>query len=161
MKKLVLSVLLFSCLAYSAMLPSSEADNDAGINQHRQVQTHPMRYAIHDEKLRETMLRLNTLVSFSEQPAAPLSKENKRFLEDLVDTVSVVVDSAVFLRSQKQVEHLGAEQLAMYKQLAERLYVEAVAIDVNARNMKLEEMNQAFIDLNHTCIRCHGMFRDL
>ena len=148
-------------LLFTRSMEVYAGEDDAGVNRHRQVGTHASRYGIHDAKLRETMLQLNTLVSFSEQPQAPLSQDNKEFLEELVSTVSTVVDSAVFLKKQDKVEHLGKEQLGMYKQLAEKLYVEAVSIEVNARKMKLEEMNQAFIDLNQTCIRCHGMFRDL
>lgn len=164
MRMVVLCIFIGLCiLLYSTSLSSSgdEYGMDAGVNQHRQVQTHASRYAIHDTRLRETMLQLNTLVSFSEQPAAPLTKENRDFLQGLIDTVSVIVESADFLKTEKKIAHLGDEQMAIYTRLGEQLYSEAVSIDHNAKKLELEEMNQAFLNLNQTCIKCHNLFRSL
>lgn len=160
MKHAVLPAVLF-CLGWQTGFASGDNPGDAGINRHRMVQTDPGRFAIHDAELRETMLRLNALVSYSEQPGAPLTKENRRFLQELLDTVSSIAESADFLKKQKRIAHLGEEQMQAYTDLAERLYEDAVSIELNARTMQLEEMNAAFLDLNQTCIKCHQLFRSL
>lgn len=134
---------------------------DPGVNRHRQVDTQSKRYAIHDQQLRETMLQLNALVSWSEQPSMPLDEDSKVFLQKLIDTVRLVAESASFLQEADSIEHLDEAQFTTYAKLAEQLYEEAVAIDMNARNMNLAEMNQAFLELNQTCIGCHTLFRGL
>lgn len=161
--KLVIACIVVGLLALlnTKGLAGGENETGAGVNQHRQVQTHASRYAIHDTRLRETMLRLNTLVSYSEQPGSPLTKENRDFLQGLIDTVAAVAESAEFLKQEKKIDHLGDEQMAIYRDLADKLYIEAVSIDLNAKKMKLEEMNEAFLNLNQTCIKCHSLFRSL
>lgn len=136
-------------------------DGQGGVNQHRQVQTDVIPYQVHDEQLRETMLQLNALVSYSEQPAAPLDNESKEFLQELIDTIGVVASSAESLKQSDKIDHLNDEQLSRYTALTDQLYSEAIEIDINARQMNVEEMNQAFLNLNQTCISCHKLFRSL
>jgi len=136
-------------------------EEDAGIHRHRQVQTDAAPFAIHDEQLRETMSRLNALVSYSEQPEMPLSKDSRQFLQELIDTVGVVADSAQQLRRAEKRDHLGEEQLQIYNTLADQLYNEAVNIDMNAKQMNIRDMNEAFVNLNQVCIACHSLFRSL
>jgi cytochrome c556 len=132
-----------------------------GVNQHRQVQTDANPYQIHDEQLHETMSQLNALVSYSEQPAAPLDNDSKEFLQKLIDTVGVVASSAESLKKTDKINHLNDEQLSRYTELADQLYGEAIEIDINARQMNVEETNEAFLNLNQTCISCHKLFRSL
>jgi len=151
---LMLVLLLFASSGVSA-------GGEEGVNQHRQVQTEANPYQVHDEQLRETMLQLNALVSYSEQPAAPLDNDSKEFLQKLIDTVGVVASSAESLKQADKIDHLNDEQWSKYTKLTDQLYSEAVEIDINARQMNLEEMNDAFLNLNQTCISCHKLFRSL
>ncbi len=101
------------------------------------------------------MLRLNTLVSFSEQPGFPLSHESSEFLTDLIDTAAQVAKSA------QQLKKDNSNESSQFSTLAEQLYEQAVSIEMNARNMNLEEMNNSFSELNQLCISCHKMYRGL
>jgi cytochrome c556 len=145
------------------LFASSGASDEGqdGVNQHRQVQTDANLYQIHDEQLRETMFQLNALVSYSEQPAVPLDNDSKEFLQKLIDTVGVVASSAESLKQTDKIDHLNDEQWSKYTKLTDQLYGEAIEIDINARQMNVEEMNEAFLNLNQTCISCHKLFRSL
>jgi cytochrome c556 len=139
----------------------ASGDGQDGVNQHRQVQVQPGQYSIHDDQLRETMFQLNALVSYAEQPTAPLDEQSKEFLQNLIDTVGVVASSAESLKQATQTEGLDEEQWTKFSDLADQLYSEAIDIELNARKVKVEEMNRAFLNLNQTCIACHKLFRSL
>ena len=140
---------------------TATTNEDGGVNQHRQVEADDNPYAIHDAQLHETMMQLNALVSYAEQPTAPLDEDSKAFLIELLNTVELVARSAQSLKQAKKLEHLSDEQFVGFKALAEHLYSEAIYIDMNAKKMNVEEMNKAFLNLNQTCISCHKLFRSL
>ena len=153
-KKLL--VFSLSGLIVSTLLSGSVISKEnAGINRHRQVQAVTLPHQVHDKKLREIMLRLNALVSFSEQPGFPLSHESSEFLTELIDTAALVANSALQLKED------DANESPQFSTLAEQLYEQAVSIEMNARNMNLEEMNNSFSELNQTCISCHKLYRGL
>ncbi len=140
----------------SLLLPALiYAGGDEEINRHRQVQTENLPHEVHDKKLREIMLRLNALVSFSEQPGFPLTNESSEFLTELIDTAALVAASAL------QLKESGSSEMSEFSFLAEQLYEQAVSIELNAKNMNLDEMNSSFSGLNQTCISCHKMYRGL
>ena len=82
-------------------------------------------------------------------------------MRELIDTVGEVVKSAESLKQIDPTGDLGTEQVSTFNSLANQLYNEAVNIEINAREVNLEEMNQAFLNLNQTCIACHSLFRGL
>jgi cytochrome c556 len=154
-----IGILMLVLLLFAGSGMSDERQD--GVNRHRQVQSDASPYQIHDEQLRETMLQLNALVSYSEQPAVPLDNDSKEFLQKLIDTVGVVASSAESLKQTDKIDHLNDEQWSKYTKLTDQLYSEAIEIDINARQMNVEEMNEAFLNLNQTCISCHKLFRNL
>ena len=151
-----LKVFILSYLIVLVALPVSLASaENAGVNRHRQVQNNTLPHQVHDKKLREIMLRLNALVSFSEQPGFPLTKDSNDFLDELIDTATLVAASALQLKEDKP------DELSEFSTLADQLYEQAVAIEINAKKMNLEEMNKSFSELNQTCISCHKTYRGL
>lgn len=150
--------IIFSGLIYAENQAQVEEE---GVHQHRRVQAREIRYGIHSKHLHEQMLQLNALVSYSQQPTIPLDHDSVAYLKKLIDTVGEVVKSAQTLKQMDPDGDLGTEQVSTFNALAEQLYIEAVNIEINARDMKLEEMDKAFRNLNETCIACHSMFRGL
>ena len=134
---------------------------ESNIHQHRQLQTGTVPHQLHDAKLREIMLRLNALVSYSEQPHLPLNNDSKEFLRELIDTAALVAESSLTLKDEENTGQLPPQEQARFHELAEQLYQQAVAIEINARNMNIDEMNKAFGDMNQVCISCHRLFRAL
>ncbi len=161
MKKVSFPYWLFTPIFLFLSIGVVSGKNESGVNQHRQVQTEASPYAIHDDQLRETMLQLNALVSFAARPTTPLDKNSKEHLHKLLDTVDVVAKSAELLKQTSKLEHLSDEQFMQFMALADQLHNEAINIDINARELKVEEMNEAFLNLNEKCVACHKLFRSL
>ncbi|MFT7460683.1 MAG: hypothetical protein ACI909_003371 [Planctomycetota bacterium] len=163
-RKLKLSAICLIFLSVTCLYPfkgTADENEQNVITRHRQVRTHATPYDIHNDQLRETMFRLNALVSYSPEPVIPLDNDSTEFLQQLIDTVRVIVKSAESLKKKTQINHLGAEQIEKYSALADKLYEEALAIDDSAKKNDAEEMNRAFLNLNQTCIACHTLFRGL
>ena len=152
-------VLLAAFLLTVCMNVSTQAEDD--IHQHRRVQTRSILYGVHSEQLYETMLRLNTLISYSQHSALPLDHEKNEFLQQLIETTDEVVKSAQSLKEIDPADKLGTEQTSTFISLADQLHTEALNIKINTKNMNIEELNQAFDKLNQTCNTCHKLFRGL
>ena len=152
---------LLMLISFCLFSGTATTNEEASVNQHRQIQADDNPYAVHDAQLRETMMQLNALVSYAEQPTAPLDEDSKGFLLELLNTVEIVARSAESLKQAKKLEHLSDDQYVGFKALADHLYSEAIHIDLNAKLMNIEQMNEAFLNLNQTCISCHKLFRSL
>ena len=154
-----MKVIKLLVLAGVFLAPLSLADSN--IHQHRQLHTGAVPHQLHDAKLREIMLRLNTLVSYSEQPHLPLDNDSKEFLRELIDTAALVAESGLKLKEEGKDGRLPQQEQSRFDGFATQLYQQALSIEINARNMNIDEMNRAFGDLNQVCISCHRLFRAL
>ena len=90
-----------------------------------------------------------------------MDEEGQAYLNDLIASVDVVLQTAFELQQVIPGGDLGTEQVSTFASLAKQLQQQATDIKQHAENMQTEEMNQAFLQMNQTCITCHSLFRGL
>jgi len=146
---------------YLAAVSTGALTQEENIHRHRQVQTRTITYDFHSTRLHETMLQLNALITYAQNPALPLEHEKNDFLQQLVATTTAIAESAQALAQIDPTNEPGSAQVSKFKSLADQLRSEALNIEFNTRNMNIEAMNRSFDRLNQTCISCHRLFRGL
>jgi len=117
-------------------------------------------HTVHSKKLLETMQRLNILSRNRDAPVRESDERRNEYLQNLIDTAGEVVVAAEALDKAGPEGDMDRNERAVFHTMAERLYVEAANIEIQARDSNFMELQEAYRRLDETCNDCHRLFRD-
>ncbi|MEX2525020.1 MAG: hypothetical protein WD750_08685 [Gammaproteobacteria bacterium] len=117
-------------------------------------------HAVHSEELLDTMQRLNILMRNREAPVRESDEWRTEYLQSLIDLAGEVVVSAEALGKSGAGDEMDRNEQAVFHTMADRLYVEAANIEIQARNSNFMELRDAYRRLDETCSACHSLFRE-
>lgn len=143
-------LVLFLCLAFSACrTPVVPAAADATLASH---------YA-HSEKLRATMLRIESLVHDRQFTQSEIDAIRMRQAHVLNERLVTLVNTTDELMESSSWSSLDATQQVVFRQLADLLRSQAIEIERVARTGSSRELEERFQRLNAVCDACHQLYR--
>lgn len=116
-------------------------------------------HAVHSEELLGTMQRLNILVRNREAPVRETDEWRTEYLQELIDLAGEVIIAAESLSESDAADGMDRNEQAVFHTLADRFYVEAANIEIQARNSDFTGLQDAYRRLDETCSACHRLFR--
>ncbi len=150
------AVVLLTCLAGACL--RTPDDPRAGTAEHPEGEARL--HAVHSEELLATMQRLNMLVRNREAPVRETDEWRMEYLQSLIDLAGEVTISAEELGKSGVEKEMDRNEQAVFHTLADRLYVEAANIEVQARHSNFMQLEDAYNRLDETCNACHRLFRN-
>lgn len=150
-KFLLLSVgLLTACSSTTTSSLMTAGRSDTG---------QPALHAVHDNELRELMLRMDVLMQERFMTEVQVDNERRKYTQRIADTalrLSQTVDTIVGKMpglSLTQVEQ------STFLALASKLNQQARSLNEIARHNRVDEIDGALHQINTTCVSCHALFR--
>lgn len=116
--------------------------------------------AIHSEKIRAIMRRLNSLAYEREYTELRIQQMRAEQIELLVQTAGELARSAGKLPEITAQDRLGEEEQTTFRAMAAQLHRETLKLREYAQNRQYGEMARGYQRLHRTCNACHELFRE-
>lgn len=149
LKTLLLSSTIF--LATSSLLLAE--DNSEKLETGRTIL-----HAIHSDKIRNIMRRLDSLIYEREYTELELRKLNKKQIELLAKEAVALNQTAANLPSIDSLNNLSDEEQLTFNAMATEL--KGIAIELKKESDANHATETLYIKLQSTCNTCHQLFRD-
>lgn len=125
----------------------------------RAEEASPILHAISSQELRDIMRRMNQLVYEREMTALQTQEIRTKRLEELLDTVSDLVNSADSLTTALPGLNLNKQDQITFKAMARQLQDEAQSVKRYAEDNDYISIDSVYQNLDDTCNACHRLFR--
>lgn len=116
--------------------------------------------AIHSEKIRGIMRRLNSLAWEREYTELQIREMRAEQIELLVQAAEELIGSAENLPEIAAQEQLSDEEQTTFRAMARQLHKETVMLREYTETRQYEELSRGYRRLHQTCNACHNLFRE-
>lgn len=119
----------------------------------------PVEHAVHDERLRQLMRRIERFSPERLSPAVDTDEERMRRVADIVEVSRAMAQSAPAIVATSASLDLTPDEHESFEALAGQLRQQSLALANAAPTAPNGELQQRLEEIDHTCQACHQQFR--
>ncbi|MGR9051633.1 MAG: hypothetical protein ACU84J_03210 [Gammaproteobacteria bacterium] len=119
----------------------------------------PALHAIQDERLRQVMKQIDSLVYAQMLGKVDLSRERKLKTEEIAGIARALADNEKAVIATLPSLHLNADETSVFSALADKLRDGALAMETLAEQDRWQDLPAVMTSITSTCTACHALFR--
>ncbi len=139
-----------ACSSTTTSLPATPGRSETG---------QPALHAIHDNDLRQLMLRMDALMQERFMTETQIDKERRKYTQRIADTALKLAQTVGTIVGKMPRLSLTQAEQATFLALASKLNQQAESLNDLASHNRVDEIDSALHQLNTTCVSCHALFR--